>query len=176
MKRYLITLTLGLAAALAAIVAPTARVNATDDPGGSLAWFEGRIIDLSESWEEATACGVLATGNRCFRTAEELYEYVGAPSSDLVDLNPLASCSTVLYLWDGSGQSGAVLALNTRQTYIDLVTYSFASRTSSYQIGNCSATFWDSSWATYPGNTSAGASASSMVSVWNNRVSIVYIY
>lgn len=58
----------------------------------------------------------------------------------------------------------------------DSSAYSFANRTSSYQIGNCSSVFRDSSAVAYSGNTSAGASASSMLSGWNNRVSIVYIY
>lgn len=140
----------------------------TGDGPDSLAWFEGEQIDLSVSWGEAHACSIADTGNHCFRTEAELHEHLAE------GIVPFASCSSSLYLWDLTNKSGDVLALSTAGVTINLSNFSFASRTSSYQIGACNSVFRDAS-NVYPGNTSAGASANSMASGWNNRVTRVYI-
>lgn len=147
--------------------------RAADD---SLAWFEGQQIDLSRSWGEAHACSISDTGNFCFRTEEEMDQFLNEPTAAGADEAViLATCSTKLRLWDLTSQSGAVLSLDLRALNISLSTYSFASRTSSYRVGACSSVFRDSGGAVYPGTTSAGASANSMSSGWNNRITSVYI-
>ena len=68
--------------------------------------------------------------------------------------------------------------LSTRSLWLNLSAYGFDNLTSSYRVGACSVYMAENSsgggsW--YPGNTSAGAQASAMLSGWNNRVSSVYI-
>lgn len=143
-------------------------LNESANGPDSLAWFEGEQIDLSMSWGDAHACAIADTGNHCFRTEAELVEHLAD------GIVPFASCSSSLYLWDLTNKSGDVLALSTRGVTINLSSFSFANRTSSYQIGACSAVFRDAS-NVYPGNTAAYASANSMASGWNNRVTRVFI-
>lgn len=110
-------------------------------------------------------------GTRCYRSIDELR------SREPVDgIAPLATCSTSLVLYRSTGYSGQALYLSTRGTYISLAAYGFDNDTSSYKIGACAARFYDGGIGStqYPGNTSAGASASSM-GTWNDRVSTVYI-
>ena len=89
----------------------------------------------------------------------------------------LLSCSTSLRLYKNTSFGGTVLALSQRGIGIPLASYGFDNVTSSYKIGACSSTFFDGAIGstTYPGNTSAGAQATSMLSGWDNRVSTVYI-
>ena len=49
-------------------------VGAPEDEPMTTAWFEGRLIDLAEDWEEAQACLVsdVSESAECFRTEEEL--------------------------------------------------------------------------------------------------------
>lgn len=154
----------------------TARADAPPAEG-SLAVFEGRLIDLSISWEQAHACYIGDSGNNCFRTEAELEGFLADQGSLATQgqAGPLASCGTALSLWDGTNKTGDVLSLSQRLIVLSLANYGFAERTSSYRIGSCSAVFRDASSSVYPGNTSAGASANSMVSGWNNRVTSVYI-
>lgn len=86
------------------------------------------------------------------------------------------NCSTSLRLYDGTGQTGAVISLSTRGTSVSLSAYGFDNRTSSYRVGACSSTFYSGvSTGVYGGNTAANASASSMLSGWDNVVSSVFI-
>lgn len=140
-----------------------------------MAIFEGQVIDLSQSWGEAHACSISDSGNYCFRTNAELDEFLSNPMQASSEIGPVASCSNNLYLYDGTNKTGDSLGLSQRGVVISLSLYSFASRTSSYQIGNCTAALRDSGSAAYPGDTSAGASANSMSSGWNNRVTSVVI-
>ena len=67
---------------------------------------------------------------------------------------------------------------NTLTVVLNLSTYGFDNDTSSYRVGACASTFWagaSGSGSVYPGPTGANASASSMLSGWNNVVSSVYI-
>lgn len=88
------------------------------------------------------------------------------------------ACSSSLRLYDGTGYGGAVLNLSSRSTWLNLSTWGFDNRTSSYRIGACSSNLADytgggGSW--YPGSASAGAQSSSMQTGWNNRISSVFI-
>ncbi|MFT3853680.1 MAG: hypothetical protein QM733_13200 [Ilumatobacteraceae bacterium] len=67
--------------------------------------------------------------------------------------------------------------MSVRGAAVDLASYSFGNVTSSYQIGACSATFYDvyPTTTVYPGSTGAGPYASSMASGWDNRVSSLHI-
>lgn len=91
----------------------------------------------------------------------------------------LAACGSSLRLYDGTSYTGASLFLNSRAVVHNLANFGFDNRTSSYQIGACDSDFFsgsNGSGSVYPGNTNAGASATSMLSGWNNVVSSVYIY
>ena len=165
----------------AGLTTPAARA-AAQDAGVSIASFEGGYIDLRDGWGEATACTTDNVTTECFRTEAELDKFVIDTASltnlTIDDLIILSTCSTSLKLYANTSYGGATLALSTRGTFLNLSSWGFDNITSSYKIGACSATFYDGANGgapTYPGNTSAGASATSMLSGWDNRVGSVYI-
>ena len=156
---------------------------APPSPEPSIASFEGDHIDLRDGWGEATACTSDGLTTACFRTEKELDQDLATtasqegsqPSGNLVIQS---ACSTTLKLYSGTSFGGTILALSTRAVVLNLSTWSFDNVTSSYKVGACSATFYSGANAgapAYPGNTSAGASATSMLAGWDNRVSSVYI-
>lgn len=171
--------TLGSGGALAS--APT---SSGGDP--SRAVFEGETIDLAMGWGAAAACAELGVSVECFRTEEALL----AAHPYLVRANELvaqsaesaaaaSSCASSLRLYRLTGHSGGALYLTTRQLIHNLSSYGFDNDTSSYTVGACSSAFYSGSnlgGSQYPGSTAAYASASSMVSGWNNVVSSVIIY
>lgn len=167
--------------ALAVLVgsAGSASANEADDPGVR-ARFEGRTIDLSESWEEAAACAEVDGYVECFRSEEAMDDYLESTTamSDAAQANAMAACSSSLRLYDGTSFTGTVLSLSTQNLWLNLSGYGFDNRTSSYRVGACGVYMAENSGgggAWYPGNTGAGASAATMVTGWNNRVSSVYI-
>ena len=143
------------------------------------AWLEDHWIDMATGWEDAVACSVEPTGNTCYRTMAA-FNAVIVPAS-LTGLVALAqsNCSSSVRLFDGTSYTGSMLSLSLRSMNINLSTYGFDNATSSYKIGACDSEFYYSAnggGAVYPGNTSAGAQASSMVTGWSNQVSSVYIF
>ncbi len=169
-------------AAVAAVVGvvPVAHATAADvsngrSPDAVIASFDGGWIDLTKGWGEATACSSDGVSTACFRTEADMDHALNARSSGPV---PLASCSSSLRLYRSTGFAGGVLSLTTRNTYINLSAYGFDNDTSSFRVGACAAYFYDGANGgapLYPGATGAGASASSMASGWDNRISSVYI-
>ncbi|MFT3851984.1 MAG: hypothetical protein QM733_04495 [Ilumatobacteraceae bacterium] len=167
---------LAVAAVVAAVgvVGATAPVSAATDNetgAGVIATFEGKTIDLSKGWGDAGACFADANGTRCYRTETEM------DHAEQVVVQPLSSCGSTLTLYSGSGFTGSTLGLSTRLTALNLASYGFDNTTSSYKIGSCSAKFYDVYPGTtlYPGSTSAGVTASTMSSGWDDRISSVYI-
>ena len=127
---------------------------------------------------DAQACWVTTTTLSCYPSEAAMDTAIAAaqPSLTVLPAGVLSTCPTVLKLYDGTGYNPAVLALGTRGTWINLNSYGFAWRTSSYIIGSCSVTFTDSGFITYPGYTGPGAAAPAMSSGWDNRIAFVYIY
>lgn len=160
--------TISLAAS--AITEP-ARAERDGHQPGSLAEYNGRIIDLAVSWEGAQACRIAEPINVCFDTEAELDAF---PLPGDGEFAPLADCSTSVRLYDGTNYATPVVEITVRWTTVSLSTYGFAAKTSSYKIGACSAAFYDAS-NTYPGTTTSGTWSSSMVSGWNNRITRVYL-
>jgi hypothetical protein len=173
-----------LLAVMAATLVPVVDPAAADATSRAVrpttpALFEdGTVLDLAVSWGPATACHVADDGVFCFSSESRLDAYLDAGDVGRVQTMS-ATCSTTLKLYDGTSWSGALLSLGTRGIWLNLSLYGFNDRTSSYSVGACSSLFAEhasggGSW--YPGSTSAGASAGSMVTGWNNRVSSVYQY
>lgn len=170
-------------AALMALAATSAGARTSDQEG--MATFEGRSIDLRGGWGEAEACLVSETTGpaRCFRTEDELLASLatGAVTTESEDVvaSTASACSSSLRLYDGTSYTGAVLYLSTRTTWINLASYGFSNRTSSFKVGACFTYLADLSngggdW--YPTSaTTAGKVAATLMSGWNNRVSSVYI-
>jgi hypothetical protein len=157
------------------------------ESSGSVAWFEGRQIDLGKGWGAATACAVTPTSTRCFRNEAQMDKFLGfdASSGPAADA-PVAfgftrsarTCSSSLRLYDGTSYTGTVLSVAIQWQVLNLYKYGFDNRTSSYRIGACGADFYSgdsTSGSLYGGATWAGASASSM-GTWNNILSSVYIF
>jgi len=175
------------------LVAATLLVGAVGLPGASLAapgqpgpgdmvtpaWLEDHWIDMASGWEDAVACSVEPTGNTCYRTMAAFDAAVApVPLKGVVALG-LSYCSSTVRLFDGTSYTGLTISLNIRSTNINLSAYSFDNVTSSYKIGACDSEFFmgaNGSGSLYPGNTDAGAQASSMVTGWSNQVSSVYIF
>lgn len=166
-----------------------APATAAADGAVTPASFEGAVIDMSGDWGEATACAVWEQrGIRaCFRTERELDAYLAAlplpADRGGIGEDGFASrnvqCSSSVRLYDATGYGGTVLQLLDRYQWLNLSSYGFSNRTSSYKIGACSSYFADysnggGSW--YPTSaTQAWDQSYSMNSGWNNRVSSVYI-
>ncbi|MCU1365677.1 MAG: hypothetical protein JWN39_1316 [Ilumatobacteraceae bacterium] len=168
---------------------------ATSRPPSSIATYDGRAIDLSVSWEGAVACAITDQGNACFDTSAERDAYMGlaAPGTAaskgdsttsalegtiarVGGMVPMVACASSVRLYDGTSFSGTSVAFSSRNTLFNLASYSFAGKTSSFAIGACNAQLYDSASASYPGSTSAGVTAASMASGWNNRVTQVFIF
>lgn len=144
-----------------------------------IASFEGREIRLADGWGDAHACFVSESGVRCYRSESEMNLTEGTASSGQTSLGfrSLVTCSSQLRLYDGTSKTGDVVLFNVRGTSIPLSGYGFNNKTSSYSVGACAAVFYDVGVgsAQYPGSTSAGASANTMISGWDNRISTIYI-
>ena len=146
------------------------------------ALFEGRPIDLSSGWGDATACLIWdEVGVReCFRTEAEMDVRVAELEGKLVESGLKASqCSSSVRLYDGVVYTGSVLYLRDRYIWINLSSYNFSDRTSSFKIGACPAVFADGTSGgdpRYPtSDTQAYDVAPVMASGWGNRVSSIYI-
>jgi hypothetical protein len=168
------------------VVMSATPVGASSADQEGVAFFEGRYIDLRDGWGEAQACLVIDTTRpaRCFRSEEDLEAHIdnfglAGESGELVVVEAASACSSSLRLYDGTNYTGAVLHLSTRTTWINLSSYGFSNKTSSFKVGACSTYLAELSngggdW--YPTSASiAGKVAPSMASGWNNRVSSVYI-
>lgn len=171
-----------LVAALAAVTATPA--GGTADREG-MALFEGRVIDLRDGWGDAQACIATDTNEpaRCFSSEQDLLAAIRSnesPTQSVVkEVAAASTCSSSLRLYDGNNYTGAVLYLSTRTTWINLSSYGFSNKTSSFRVGACPVYLADLSngggdWYSTSAST-AGKVAATMLSGWNNRVSSVYI-
>lgn len=175
MRRSIAIAVLGAALAPLASMAPAGADQ--NEPGeGVLATFEGTTINLAEGWGEASACTSDGTTARCYRTEAAMDAAEGA-FPDNSGPNLLATCSVSLRLYRATSYTGGVLQLTTRYTVINLASHGFNNDTSSYRVGPCSATFYDTTTGSgvYPGSTGANVSRTTMSSGWDNRVGSVYI-
>lgn len=161
--------------ALTLLAAPAAYAETT----GVLAEYHGRLIDLSVDWEGAEACHVGEGFAKCFDSERQMDHWLSRNAVDAGSVAARSSCSSYLRLYDGTSYTGASLNLTTRNVWLNLSSYGFNQRTSSYKIGPCSATFADyanGGGAQYPWYlTEAYDQASSMIPGWNNDVSSVKI-
>ncbi len=184
-RAYLVVLLVGALMALsvsgASASAPEERVVKGEAGDDSTASFDGREINLAKGWEDARACLVdpgISTTTECFASEAELEAFVAKAGGSRAEAAS-SSCSSYVRLYDGMSYTGSSLWLSTRWSWINLSTYGFNQRTSSFKIGACSAYFADYSnggGAWYPTwRTQAYDVGSSMTSGWNNDVSSIYI-
>ena len=150
------------------------------DRTGTKAWFGDHWLDMSKSWESATACAVDDSGAVCFTTEAEMDTYL-APTTTAVAsaVAPAVVCPTSMRLYDGASYTGAVLYLTSQYTILNLGNYGFNNMTTSYKIGACSSYFYSSAnggGSLYPiGYTTAYDQYPTMLVGWNNAVSSVYM-
>lgn len=131
--------TISFAVLLSASAAGPGSTDAANQPAPGdphHAIFEGQRIDLAEGWGEARACAQLPDSTRCYRTEDEMDRELGEGFT-------LLACSSALRLYDGTSFGGAVLSLTTTGGILSLSSYGFDNRTSSYRVGACGATFYD---------------------------------
>ncbi|MCU1392655.1 MAG: hypothetical protein JWM34_1083 [Ilumatobacteraceae bacterium] len=155
---------------------PASGSEAAGSSSESIATFHGRKIDLSVSWEGAGACWIRNAGSVCYDTTAEMIAAM-APTVSAARSGPVPNlaCSSSVVLYKNASHGGASAGFTDRLTFIGLSGIGFANVVSSYTVGACSAAFQDSAGLTYPGTTTAGASANSMVSGWDNRLYSIYI-
>lgn len=155
-------------------------------PAPAAAAVDGRAVDVGR--REARACLVWEAAGvaECFRSEESMDRRIAELTGSALPARAVggagtaaATCPTALRLYEHTGYSGAVLAILDRGRWINLSSYGFDNRTSSYRVGACPAYFADSAngggeW--YPTSyTEAGDAASAMLSGWNDRVSSVSV-
>lgn len=145
----------------------------------SVAVFEGTEIDLTDGWGDARACLVLPATVQCFRTIEELNAAearLDVGDSRLVSTS--ATCSTALRLYDGTYQTGSVLSITVRGQWVNLGTYGFDNRTSSYRVGACTvelASGTNGGGSRYYRCLTAYCEEDVMASGWDNVLSSAYL-
>lgn len=181
MRHRLLAAVLVAAISLVLPISGLANNKAAPMPPGQ-ALFEGHTIDLSKGWGDAHACLVARGAGvvECFRDQAELLARESQLQQQSTSDPAVAasSCSTPLRLYADTSYGGRELDFYDRGYWQNLSDWSFDNQTSSYRVGACGVYLADGangggSW--YPGNTSAGASAASMVSGWNDRISSLYI-
>lgn len=149
---------------------PSTGAAHADGPEPMWADYYGRQIDLAESWEGAQACLISSSGNRCFDTEAELDEVLEAQGARPAGL--LSTCSSQLRLYAGTSYATPVAVFDVRGVTTSVG--AFANMTSSYKVGACSSILYKGG-SSYPGNTAAGAQATSMLAGWDNTIDSVYI-
>jgi hypothetical protein len=98
--------------------------------------FEGRWIELSQGWSQATACMVVAgRPTECFRTVGAMETHAAVV---LASASPLLNCSTPLKLRDGPNQTLGQANVYSRGIWVNLSSLSFDNKTSSFTVGACS--------------------------------------
>jgi hypothetical protein len=154
------------------------------DPGSSakgstpLARFEGGWIDLSGGWGPASACMILPDRPvECFRTSAGMERR----GSSLVanKATPQVNCSTPLRLRDGINQTGATLSVFARGIWVNLGTFGFDNKTSSYTVGACAvelALGTGGGGSHYARCLYAGCVENVMLPGWDNTISSVYLH
>lgn len=165
----------------------------TAPSGGTIATFNGSLIDLGEDWEGAAVCIVgpeVLSQPECYETEAEAEARLDqlAPSGDATAAavdgqEPVAlaasNCASYLKLYDGYFYTGASLWLLGRGYWRNLSLYGFDQTTSSFKVGACSAYMADwadggGSW--YPtSHTQAYDLEPYITGGWNNDISSVYI-
>lgn len=184
---------IGSGAASAAGSSGRPDLTEVDLPGqASLATFEGRTIDMSQDWGQATACVVPADqAAQCFRTEKEADRWAteldsaaeaarATRNSSGVVAAASAGCGTRLSLYKGTNYSSTALYLYSRTGWKNLADYGFNQSVSSFKVGACDVRFADLSnggGAWYPAWLSeAWDTQSSLSATWNNDFSSVRIY
>lgn len=170
------------------------RGNAdTDDPPGreigedrsnGRANFEGRTIDLQQSWEDAQACHVAEDLSiTCYRTEQAMDAALGlahvAGGDYPNQANGFSSCGSSLKLYRYNYYGTPVLYLTVRGSWTTLSWFGFDNVTSSYRIGSCQSLLRSGSYgggSTYPGPTHPWAMRGTMGWYWDNVVSSTYMY
>lgn len=166
--------------ALAAVLIPVVAF-AGGTPAGPIATFNGTQIDLSKGWGAAQACFVANGDVECFADRAGLLareQQLAATQSSTTASVATTSCSTPLRLYADASYGGRELDFYDEGYWQNLSTWSFDNQTSSFKVGACAVDLADGtngggSW--YPGSTGAGATASTMASGWNDRISSIFI-
>jgi hypothetical protein len=186
----------GLALLLGTLLAGLTVVPAAAAPGGnrgaptSLATYHGRTIDLSKSWDTATACAVVSAQDvRCFDSADEMNAAVGTSSPEAASTSTspslsttstmstaTLSCSGWLYLYDGTNFTGRYLAFHDEGYWQNLSAWGFDNQMSSWW-NNTGCTAY-ASWDANGGGAylvMSAYSSQAYLGSWDNQASAIYI-
>ena len=160
------------------------------------ATFRGRTIDLTKGWGGARACIERSSGTvTCYASEDELQTALAAErtattrraarrgttataTAAATAYDDEDACPSYVRVYSGQFYSGTVLYFETRWTFRKLSYYGMGNAVSSYRVGACAAGFWDSAngYVKYPGNSSAWSTANYLLTGWDNRIDLLYIY
>lgn len=157
------------------VVVPSEEVSVSV----GVAVMNERSLGSDDLWGSADACLVAPEHlevAECFDSENELDERLAEVLAD--GASALAACTGTIRLYDGANYGTPMVAVVAgSSTWVNLSTYSFDNKTSSFKIGACDARLamnanGGGSW--YPsGSTQAYDEVASMSSTWNNAISSV---
>lgn len=182
---------LAFAATIGLILAAAPALHADDGSASTPAAYNGRTINLAESWEGAQACAVFEDRTVCYDTYEQMERATvgevrrpGDNTKAVADSGSsllLASSACAgdpygwLYMYEHTDFIGDVIKFQNTSTWHNLTNYGFNDQTSSvWNNTDCMAvmaehTNGDGNMLTLFGRTSMSA----MPSGWDDRVSSV---
>ncbi|MGH9160198.1 MAG: peptidase inhibitor family I36 protein [Vicinamibacteraceae bacterium] len=118
--------------------AAIASQDTDSSDAGVVAKYEGRLINLAESWEGAQYCGVYSADDvRCFSTTANMIEYEGGDSDGGVSTEDLSDCPSGPFtnewycLFEHSNHQGRMLKFKDTGCQ-SLADFGFANQTSSW--------------------------------------------
>lgn len=155
--------------------------TAIADPQGAMATYQGRTIDLSQSWEGARVCAVDSDNSVTCYASEEEAEAVLGPQPEPGDLTVQTGCrfdtGAWTYLYDFYDFSGRVLQFRDTGITQNLDTYGFANMTASYNniYNPCQVKVFDGRNGALYLTTFGGGSASSNLGGFTDRIESIYI-
>lgn len=143
------------------------------------AQFEGRTINLQDSWEDAEACHIAQDlAITCYKTEKEMDDALGlahrAGGDYPSQANGFATCGSSLKLYKNKYYGTPVAYLTVRGAWTNMSWFGFDNQVSSYRIGACYSVFRSGSGgsgSTYPGPTHAYAMRGTMGWYWDNVLS-----
>ena len=91
---------------------------------------------------------------------------------------PELTCSTPLTLYNGANRTGASVQISMRGVWINLSTWSFDNKTSSYKVGACAVQLApqnNGQGNPYPECLNPGCVENTMLPGWDNTISSVFL-
>jgi hypothetical protein len=165
------------------LASPLATAGEAAAGDGALALYEGRLIDLSDGWDGATACAVLSELDvRCYDSEAEMRDELTALArrdlgDDMLLSSSCGGSSSFTTLYDDVNFGGASLSFASTSGWVNLSSYGFDNRMESWvNDRDCNATVADGTLGGGAQLTLAANGSSSNVGTdWKNKASSIRV-